>query len=154
MYSERRDAETEISASGRSREKQLQRQRKKAIDVLVEVRERLVAQLCDQVLAGRELLLDSSSEGVFSFEFQEIEDRYSGRLHAINSILENLEYRRPRLAHRVETMYTSPDHLARDLNDLVDRFDQWDLVDIDVTPLESGELLAVVSFTADEYLDE
>jgi hypothetical protein len=128
--------------------------RKEAIEVLLEVRDRLVAQLCEDILAGKDVLLDRSPDAPFSFEFQEIEDRYSARLHAINSILENLEYRRPRLSHRVETLYTTPDQIARDLNELVDRFDQWDLVSINLTPLEGGELLAVVSFTADEYLDE
>lgn len=154
MFPESRDTESDSPAGKRAAERRLQRLRKQAIEILLEVRERLVAQLCEEIQSGRDHLLDETPEALFSFEFQEIEDRYSARLHAINSILENLEYRRPRIAHRVETLYTVPDQLSRDLNDLVDRFDQWDLVDIDVTPLENGELLAVVSFTADEYYDE
>lgn len=126
--------------------------RRGALEVLVEARERLVSQLCDEILSSRDVILDDSSpEGLFGFEFQEIEDRYSARLHALNSILENLEYRKPRIAHRVEAFRTTSDRIGQDLNDVVDRYDQWDIVDIDVTPVEEGELLVVVGFTADEY---
>ncbi len=128
------------------------RRRRDALEVLLEARDRLIAQLAEEIRGQREALLDGSGESLFSFEFQEIEDRYSARLHALNSILENLEYRRPRLAHKVETLTTTRENLKGDLNSLVSQFDQWDLVDVSVTPIED-ELLVVVSFTADEYGD-
>jgi len=111
--------------------------------------------MADEIRAHRDVILDQATgqDSLFSFEFQEIEDRYSARLHALNSILENLEFRRPRLAHKVETLTTSREHLYQDLNSLVSQFDQWDLVDINVTELKDEQLLAVVSFTADEYGD-
>ncbi len=51
-----------------------------ALQVLAEARERLLAQMTEDVLSHREGLLNASEEdGVFSFELQEIEDRYSTR---------------------------------------------------------------------------
>ena len=135
-------------------EEWLKKKRSEALEILLEARDRLVSQLCDDILSHRDVILeDAGQEGLFSFEFQEIEDRYSARLHALNSILENLEYRRPRIAHKVETFRTSSDELAKDLNEVVDRYDQWDLVDIDVTPLSDAQLLVVVGFTADEFVE-
>ena len=43
------------------------------------------------------------------------------------------------------------ERLKKDLNDLVCRFDQWDLVDVNVSEMTDSTLLAVVSFTADDY---
>ena len=134
-------------------EEKLKKKRSEALEVLLEARERLVTQLCADVLSNRDVILEDSPEGLFSFEFQEIEDRYSARLHALNSILENLEYRRPRISHRVETFRTTSEDLSRDLNTVIDRYDQWDLVDINVTPLKDERLLVVVAFTADEYAE-
>ena len=57
----------------------------------------------------------------------------------------------PRLAHRIETLSSTPESLKKDLNDLVCRFDQWDLVDVNVSEMTDSTLLAVVSFTADDY---
>ncbi|MCH2585938.1 MAG: hypothetical protein MK138_14335, partial [Planctomycetes bacterium] len=79
------------------------------------------------------------------------EDRYTARLQALNSILENLEYRRPRLAHRIETINSTRENLKKDLNELVSRFDQWDLVDVNVSEMTDSSLLVVISFTADDY---
>ena len=142
------------SDRARSRaEERSRRDRRGALEVLLEARERLVAQMCGDILSSRDVILDDSPDGLFSFELQEIEDRYSARLHALNSILENLEYRRPRIAHRIETFRSTRTSLQEHLDDAVNRFDQWDLVDIDVTPLEGEEVLVVVAFTADEYVD-
>ncbi len=138
-----------------ARESRTHRLRRDALETLLEARDRLVSQMADEIRAHRDVILDQATgqDSLFSFEFQEIEDRYSARLHALNSILENLEFRRPRLAHKVETLTTSREHLYQDLNSLVSQFDQWDLVDINVTELKDEQLLAVVSFTADEYGD-
>ena len=137
------------------RESRTHRLRRDALETLLEARDRLISQMAGEIRAHRDVILDQSTgeDSLFSFEFQEIEDRYSARLHALNSILENLEFRRPRLAHKIETLTTSRDHLYDDLNALVSQFDQWDLVDVNVTELKDEQLLAVVSFTADDYGD-
>ena len=148
MQRERPDVHSDTS------EERLQQERRDALETLLEARDRLVSQLSGDILSNRDVILeDPGQEGLFSFEFQEIEDRYSARLHALNSILENLEYRRPRIAHKVETFSTTREKLGAELNDMVNRHDQWDLVDIDVTPVNDGELLVVVAFTADEFGD-
>ena len=91
------------------REDQERERRREALGVLLEARERLLAQMTEDVLSNREVLLDGSSrDGFSSFELEEIEDRYSARLNALNSLLENLEYRHPKIKHRVETITTSP----------------------------------------------
>ena len=151
MQQERPEVDWDIS------EERLKRQRREALDILLEARDRLVSQLCSEILSNRDAILeDPGSEGLFGFEFQKIEERYERyitRLQTLNSILENLEYRRPRIAHKVETFSTTPEDLRKDLAAVVDRYDQWDLVDIDVTPIENNQFLVVVGFTADEYVD-
>ncbi len=134
------------------REDEERDRRREALEVLVEARERLLARMTEDVLSNRDLLLDGSArDGFTSFELEEIEDRYSARLNALNSLLENLEYRHPTIKHRVETLTTDPRSIKKDLSALLTRFDQWDLVDLEITPLDGGEILVVVALTADEY---
>ena len=134
------------------REDEERDRRREALEVLVEARERLLARMTEDVLSNRDLLLDGSArDGFTSFELEEIEDRYSARLNALNSLLENLEYRHPSIQHRVETLTTDPGSIKKDLSALLTRFDQWDLVDLEITPLDGGEILVVVALTADEY---
>ena len=126
--------------------------RKEALHVLLEARERLLSQMAEDILSNREVLLDSSGEESFSsFELEEIENRYSARLNALNSLLENLEYRHPHVRHRVETLTTTLRALKRDLGDLLTKFDEWDLVNLEITPISGEELLVVAALTADEY---
>lgn len=128
--------------------------RRQALEILLQAREQLLDQLSEEILSHREAILDGPGQGgLFAFELQEIEDRYSARLHALNSILENLEYRRPRIANKVETFISRPEDLSADLEKRIQRYDQWDIVDIDVTPLDAGGLLVVIGFTADESDD-
>lgn len=126
--------------------------RREALHVLVEARERLLQQMAEDILSHRELLLQSPGRGGYSsFELEEIEDRYSARLNAINSLLENLEYRHPQVRHRIETLTTTSRNLKRDLTALLAQCEQWDLVDLSVTPLSPQELLVVAALAADEY---
>lgn len=137
-----------------SSEEEERKRRREALDVLLEARDRLLAQMTEDVLSHRELILDGSGEeGLFHFDLEEIEDRYSARLNALNSLLENLEYRNPRIKHRIETLTTTSRALKKDLSSLLARMDQWDLVDLHVAPLNGEELLVVVALTADEYPD-
>jgi hypothetical protein len=134
------------------REDEERNRRREALDVLLEARDRLLAQMTDDVLSNRDLILDGSgSEGIFRFDLEEIEDRYSARLNALNSLLENLEYRNPRIRHRIETLTTTSHTLKKDVSTLLGKLDQWDLVDIDVSRLEGEEMLVVLALTADEY---
>ncbi len=134
------------------REDQERERRREALSVLMDAREHLLAQMTEDIPSNREVLLDGSSrDGFSSFELEEIEDRYSARLNALNSLLENLEYRHPSIQHRVETLTTDPGSIKKDLSALLTRFDQWDLVDLEITPLDGGEILVVVALTADEY---
>ena len=134
------------------REDEERNRRREALDVLLEARDRLLAQMTDDVLSNRDMILDGSgSEGLFRFDLEEIEDRYSARLNALNSLLENLEYRNPRIRHRIETLTTTSHTLKKDVSALLGKLDQWDLVDIDVSKLEGEEMLVVLALTADEY---
>ena len=136
------------------REDEERNRRREALDVLLEARDRLLAQMTDDVLSNRDMILDGSgSEGLFRFDLEEIEDRYSARLNALNSLLENLEYRNPRIRHRIETLTTTSRALKKDVSALLGKLDQWDLVDIDVSKLEGEEMLVVLALTADEYPD-
>jgi response regulator RpfG family c-di-GMP phosphodiesterase len=123
-----------------------------ALHVLLEARERLLAQMTEDVLTHQEALLDASGEeSAFSFELQEIEDRYSARLSALNALVENLEFRQPRVRHRVETLSTTVDSVAERLTDLLARLDDWDLVDFEVVPRGGDRLLLIVALARDDY---
>ena len=139
-----------LESSVRERRRNLHR--RDALEILLKARDGLIAEMAEEIRLRKDALLDSAGEqNVLGFEFQEIEDRYTARLQALNSILENLEYRRPRLAHRIETINSTRDNLKKDLNELVSRFDQWDLVDVNVSEMSDSSLLVVISFTADDY---
>jgi hypothetical protein len=134
------------------REEQERERRKEALHVLLDARERLLSQMTEDILTNRDALLDGSvRDGFSSFELEEIEDRYSTRLHAINSLLENLEYRHPMVRHRIETVSTTLRHLKRDLTGLLGKFEEWDLVDLEILPAGADEVLVVAALTADEY---
>ena len=139
-----------LESSVRERRRNLRR--RDALEILLKARDGLIAEMAEEIRLRKDALVDSTGEqNILGFEFQEIEDRYTARLQALNSILENREYRRPRLAHRIETLSTNREDLKKDLNELVSRFDQWDLVDVTVSQLSDSSLLAVISFTADDY---
>jgi chromosome segregation ATPase len=134
------------------RERRQNLRRRDALEILLKARDGLIAEMAEEIRLRKDAFIDSAGDhNVLGFEFQEIEDRYTARLQSLNSILENLEYRRPRLAHRIETLSSTRENLKKDLNDLVCRFDQWDLVDVNVSEMIDSTLLAVVSFTADDY---
>ena len=133
-------------------EAQEQSRRKEALDVLLAARERLLAQMTEEVISNREVIQEGSSiEGFSSFELEEIEDRYSARLNALNSLLENLESRRPTVRHRVESLKTTTHSLEKDLAGLLSKLEQWDLVDMTILPQAGERLLVVLALTADEY---
>ena len=139
-----------LESSVRERRRNLRR--RDALEILLKARDGLISEMAEEIRLRKDALLDSAGEqNVLGFEFQEIEDRYTARLQALNSILENLEYRRPRLAHRIETIHSTRENLKKDLNELVSRFDQWDLVDVNVSEMTDSSLLVVISITADDY---
>ena len=129
--------------------------RQDALNLLLQAREHLIAQMAEEIISNRDAILgDPSQTGIFGFEFQEIEDRYIGRLNAINSILDNLEYRPARIINKTETLVTNRKRMKRDLDELIARYDQWDLVSLNATKLGEDQLLLLVAFTADDYPEE
>lgn len=129
--------------------------RREALETLSEARDKLLQRMTEDVLSNQDVLREGAGpEGMSTFELEEIEDRYSARLNALNSLLENLEYRRPVIRHRAETMITTQRAIEKDINELLAENEQWDLVDISVCSLEGDKLLVVVAFTVDEYPEE
>jgi len=129
--------------------------RQDALNLLLQARENLIAQMAEEIVSNREAILgDPSQTGIFGFEFQEIEDRYIGRLNAINSILDNLEYRPARIVNKTEVLFTTRKRLKKDVDDLIGRYDQWDLVSVNATKIAEDQLMLLVAFTADEYPPE
>jgi len=123
-----------------------------AFQILLNARENLINQMAEEILMNQEAILgDPTQTGLLGFEFQEIEDRYIGRLNAINSILDNLEPRPTRIANKTEVIVTSEKELKKDLDRLIEQYDQWELVSVNATALAGEQLLVVVAFTADEY---
>jgi hypothetical protein len=140
--------------------------RRDALRLLIKARENLISQMAEEIVSNRDAILgDLSQTGLFGFEFQEIEDRYIGRLNAINSILDNLEVRAARIVNKTEVVYTTRKRLKDDLDELIARYDQWDVVSVNAIPAaipEKGKvdraakgdpdgLMLIVAFTADEY---
>jgi hypothetical protein len=131
------------------------RRRQDALSLLLKAREHLIAQMTDEILTNRDAILgDPSQTGLFGFEFQEIEDRYIGRLNAINSILDNLEHRSARILNRTEVVFTNRKRVKKDLDDLIARYDQWDIVTVNAMRLSEDQLMLIVAFTADEFGEE
>jgi uncharacterized membrane protein len=111
--------------------------------------------MAEEIVTNRDVILgDPSQTGIFGFEFQEIEDRYIGRLNAINSILDNLEHRPARIVNRAEVLFTNKKKVKKDLDDLIERYDQWDVVTVNTTKLTEENLMVIVAFTADEYPED
>ncbi len=122
---------------------------REAFRVLIEARDRLLRKLSEEVLAHREAFLDASgSDDPLGFELQEIEDRYSARLTALNSLIDNLEYRRPRVEHKVRVLRATVPSLERVLSRA---HSDWDLVGVSIARLEGDQVLAVVAFTSEVY---
>ena len=133
----------ELEGAGRTRD---------ALGVLLEARERLLAQMTEEVLTHEDALLHATEEeNAFSFELQEIEDRYSARLGALNALIENLEYRQPRVRHRVESISTTVDEVSEQLRTLLARLDEWDLVDFEVVRRDRDEVLLIVALACDDF---
>ncbi len=129
--------------------------REDALRLLVRAREHLISQMAEEIVSNRDAILgDPMQTGLFGFEFQEIEDRYIGRLNAINSILDNLEHRSGRIINRTEVLLTSRKKVKSDLDELVARYDQWDVVSVNATKVSEDQLLVIVAFTAEEYPSE
>ena len=129
--------------------------RQDALNLLLQAREHLIAQMAEEIISNRDAILgDPSQTGIFGFEFQEIEDRYIGRLNAINSILDNLEYRPARIVNKTEILFTTRKRMKKDLDDLMARYDQWDLVNVSAAKITEDQMMVIVAFTADEYPEE
>ena len=129
--------------------------RRDALDLLIRAREHLIQQMAEEIVSNRDAIIgDPTQTGLFGFEFQEIEDRYIGRLSAINSILDNLEHRPARIINRTEVVLTNRKRVKKDLDDLISRYDQWDVVSVNATRISEDQLMVLVAFTADEYPGE
>ena len=138
--------------TGRGSERREDQRMKSALNVLLEARERLLSQMTEDILAHRDGLLTTSiDDGVFGFELQEIEDRYSARLSALNSLLESLDDRQPTVQHRVETFETTLSEVGATLRKVLDASERWDLVDFEVVPKDSAKALLVVVLACDEF---
>jgi response regulator RpfG family c-di-GMP phosphodiesterase len=136
------------------RDERDKRRRKEALEVLLEARERLLRQMAEEILAHRDVILEGASqESLFGFELQEIEDRYSARLNALNALLDNLEYRHPRVEHRVETLTTTVATLAEEMSEFLKDFEDWDLVGIDIVRVEGNKVIVAVALTSEVYPD-
>ncbi len=126
--------------------------KQEALHVLIKARENLLAQMAEEILLNRDSILgDPAQTGLLGFEFQEIEDRYIGRLNSINAILDNLEPRPSRIVNKTEVLFSSRKELKKDLDDLIDRYDQWDLVSVSTTRVSDDQFMLLVAFSADEY---
>lgn len=127
---------------------------REAFQVLLEARERLLRKMSEEVLAHRDTFLDAAgSEDTLGFELQDLEDRYSARLHALNALIDNLEYRRPRVEHKVRVLRATVGTLERAIAREVEAHADWDLVGVSVARLEGDQILAVVAFTSEVYDD-
>lgn len=126
--------------------------RREALDALFEAREKLLHQMTEDIMSNRDIIVDGSHpEGLYGFELQEIEDRYSSRLSSLNALLDNLEYRRPRLEHAVRVVRTTVQNAQRAVETLLGEFEDWDVVGFDVVRLEGESLAIFVLLTSEIY---
>jgi hypothetical protein len=108
--------------------------------------------MTEDILSNRDVIVDGSHpEGLYGFELQEIEDRYSSRLAALNALLDNLECRKGRLEHTTQVLRTTVHSAQRDLDALLREYEDWDVVGFDVVRLEGEKVVIFVVLTSEVY---
>lgn len=128
--------------------------RRDALEVLLEAREKLLHRMIEEILSNRDVIVEGSHpEGLFGFELQEIEDRYSSRLASLNALLDNLEYRKARLEHAIRVVRTTVHNAERDVGEVLREYEDWDLVGFEVVRLEGEKVVAFIALTSEVYPD-
>lgn len=129
--------------------------KKKAFDILWETRETLLKYLADDVVEKEAVLKGKTNyEGALGFDYQEIDNKFMGRLASINTFLHNLTSpaqssgRRPAVKNRVEVVITDPADLEKEINDALKRHTALKLVGTAMREIEGGKLVVLLSFTS------
>ncbi|MHC5077598.1 MAG: hypothetical protein ACYTHN_01160 [Planctomycetota bacterium] len=132
-----------------------QKKTKKAFDVLWETRDNLLRMLIEDVVEKEGVLTgDSGYDGALGFEYQEIDNKFMGRLASLNTFLHNLspapqgQTKRTGVTNRVEVVRTTPDDLERDLNAALKKHPKLKLVSTAMKKGEEGGLIVLLAFTS------
>jgi hypothetical protein len=130
------------------------KKKRKAFDTLWETRETLIKYLIEDVVEKGAILKGKENyEGALGFDFQEIDNKFMGRLASLNTFLHNLgpvsvgQARRPPTKNTVEVVFSSPEDLADEINKALKKHTNLKLVSTALQKVDDG-LCAVLAFTS------
>jgi hypothetical protein len=128
---------------------------KKAFDILWQTRENLLKFLSDEVIEkGNVLSGKTTYEGALGFEYQEIDNKYMGRLASLNTFLHNLstapatQPRRVSVTNQVEVVVTTAEEMQDDINAALKKYPSLKLVGLTVREAQEGKLMVVMAFSS------
>jgi hypothetical protein len=128
---------------------------KEAYDILWKTRENLVKFMVEEVIEKESVLAGKTGyEGALGFEYQEIDNKFMGRLASLNTFLHNLSTpqsgaaRRPTVANKVEVVVASAEELADEINAALKKHTSLKLVSTSMKEGEEGKLVVLLAFSS------
>jgi hypothetical protein len=129
---------------------------KKVYDILWKARENLLKMLMDEILEKEGVLAGKTNfEGAMGFDYQEIDNKYMGRLASLSTFLHNLApppmtqpRKPPPVANRVEVVMATPEELPQEINEALKRNPSLKLVGATAKEAPEGKVLVLLSFTS------
>jgi hypothetical protein len=129
---------------------------KQAYDLLWETRDNLLKFLSEEIIEKASVLTGKTGyEGALGFEYQELDNKYMGRLASLNTFLHNLtppmaHPRKPPVSNRVEVVTATPGDLPGAINGALKKHSSMRLVSTAVREGEGeeGEMVVLLAFTS------
>ena len=128
---------------------------KQAYDILWKTRENLLKFLIEEVIEKEPVLMGKTGyEGALGFEYQEIDNKFMGRLASLNTFLHNFstsslaQPRKPTIVNRVEVVVASPDELSEKINATLKKHSTMKLVSTAMKDGDEGKLIVLLAFTS------
>lgn len=129
---------------------------RQAIEALNKARENLLTFLVEEVVEREAILTGATNyEGPFSFEFQEIDNKFMGRLASINTFLHNLytlpgfQQKKPKVPQNaVEVVVSEADDLSGEINKALGKHRSRKLVGTSMHRDDEGRFVVILAFTS------
>jgi hypothetical protein len=128
---------------------------KQAFDILWKTRENLLKFLTEDVIEKESVLTGKTGyEGALGFEYQEIDNKFMGRLASLNTFLHNLtagqtaQARKPSIVNRVEIVEAAPEDLSAKINAALKKHASLKLVSTAMKDSEEGKVIVLLAFSS------
>jgi hypothetical protein len=131
-------------------------QLKKAYDILWKARENLLKFLVEEILEKEAVLTGKTNfEGAMGFDYQEIDNKYMGRLASLSTFLHNVAppslsqpRKPPSMGNRVEVVSAPVGDLGAEINEALKRNPGLKLAGVSMKEGEEGKVTVLLAFTA------